>query len=133
MENCKKITHESLLEMCTTCVTGSCCQEGVEVDLEQAKEISQLKVNLKKPWFAGLAKDSDMPSGWSLSTVVRDGSCVFQRKNHLCMIYEHRPMFCREFPIEMGKIAEHYTYLCEKPHHIKRKAKRDLRHGSRKM
>ncbi|MFC1708502.1 YkgJ family cysteine cluster protein [Candidatus Omnitrophota bacterium] len=132
MANGKKITHEELLEICTTCANGSCCQDGVEVDLEQAKTISKLNINLKKPWFEGLIEDNDVPSGWGISTVVRDGRCVFQRKNHLCMIYKHRPIFCRDFPMEKGQIAEFYSYLCEKPSSLKRKAERDLKGNSKK-
>ncbi len=132
MANGEKITEEKLLQMCTTCATGSCCQDGVEVDLDEAKKISKLKVNVKKPWFEGLFEDSDMPSGWGISTVKRDGRCLFQRKNYLCMIYEHRPAFCREFPIENGRIAEFYNYLCEKPSHIKRSVKRHLKGNSKK-
>jgi len=127
MKNYRKIIEEELSQICTTCKTGSCCQDGVDVDLEEAKKISQLNnINLKKPWFENLFQDSDMPSGWAVSTIVRDGRCVFQKSNYKCMIYEHRPSFCREFPLEMGRVAEYYDYLCEKPHHFKRKTKKDL-------
>ena len=126
MKNSKKITEQELLSMCTTCVTGSCCKDGVEVDLEEAKRISKLNINLRKPWFVNLLEDSEMPSGWSVSTTVRHGRCVFQRKDYKCMIYEYRPTFCRDFPLEKGRIAEFYNYLCEKPPKIKLKAKRDL-------
>ncbi|MFC1645743.1 YkgJ family cysteine cluster protein [Candidatus Omnitrophota bacterium] len=131
MKNGKKITEEKLLGMCTSCVTGSCCQDGVDVDLEEAKKISKLDIKVKKPWFEGLFEDGDMPSGWGISTVVREGRCVFQKSNYRCMIYEYRPAFCRDFPMEKGQIAEFYGYLCEKPGHIKRKAKRDLKGNSK--
>lgn len=108
-------------------MTGSCCQDGVDVDLEEAKRISMLNLDLKKPWFEKLFQDSDMSSGWAVSTVVRDGRCVFQKSNYKCIIYEHRPTFCRDFPLEKGRIAEFYHYLCEKPPKFKLKAKRDLK------
>ncbi|MFH1622171.1 MAG: YkgJ family cysteine cluster protein [Candidatus Omnitrophota bacterium] len=128
MKKCRKITEEELFQICTTCVTGSCCQDGVDVDLEEAKKISQLNITLKKPWFNNLFRDADMPSGWAVSSVVRHGRCVFQKSNYKCMVYEHRPYFCREFPLEKGRIAELYGYLCEKPTHLKRKARKDLKH-----
>jgi Fe-S-cluster containining protein len=114
MEDCKKMAEEKLLEKCITCLTGSCCKDGVEVDLKEAQKISQLAIDLSKPWFEGLCEDRDMPSGWATSTVVREGRCVFQRSDYRCMIYEHRPMYCREFPLENGRVAELYDYLCEK-------------------
>ncbi len=126
MDNSIKISKRRLTKVCKTCATGSCCKDGVDVDLEEAKKISQLDINLEKPWFDKPFEDSDMPSGWAVSTVTRDGRCVFQASDYRCRIYEHRPVFCRDFPLEMGQIAEHYDYLCEKPHHFRRKTKKDL-------
>ena len=131
MKNKKKITEQELLEKCTNCITGSCCKDGVEVDLEEAKKISKLNIKLKKPWFVNLQEDADMPSGWSLSTTVRHGRCVFQRKDYKCMIYEFRPTFCRDFPLEKGRLAEFYNYLCEKPPKFKLKAIKDFTYLSK--
>ena len=99
----------------------------MDVDLDHAKKISGLKLKLKKPWFYNLFKDKDMVTGWAVSTVVRDGRCVFQKKNYLCMIYKNRPIHCKDFPIEEGRIHRYYNYLCEKPKHIKQKIKKHYR------
>ncbi|MDD5356170.1 MAG: YkgJ family cysteine cluster protein [Candidatus Omnitrophica bacterium] len=128
MKRNKKITEKEFLKLCNSCISGSCCQDGVEVDLEEAKKISRLKIKLRKPWFENLSKDKDMPSGWAVSTTVRNNRCVFQKGNYKCLIYPHRPTYCRDFPLEHGKIAQYYHYLCEKPTSLKRKARRDLRH-----
>ncbi|MFC1703274.1 YkgJ family cysteine cluster protein [Candidatus Omnitrophota bacterium] len=98
--------------LCKTCKSGSCCKDGVEVDFKKAIELSLLDLNLKKPWFEGLCRDNDFPSGWRVATIVRDRRCVFQRKNKLCRIYPVRPLHCADFPIENGKIPSLYKYLC---------------------
>ena len=122
-----KITKKHIDAICKTCITGSCCRDGVEVDLEEAKKISKLKLRLKKPWFNLLQPDRDMPSGWSLSTVVRDGSCVFHKKDYKCRIYEMRPFYCRAFPVEEGEVSKFFHYLCEKPKSLKRKIKKHFK------
>jgi Fe-S-cluster containining protein len=122
----RKITTDELLDSCDTCASGSCCKEGVEVDLKEVKRISKLNIRLKKPWFDKLSKNSETPSGWSLSTILRNNTCIFQQKDYKCLIYKYRPAFCRDFPFENGRIAKYYHYLCEKPPRFKRKAKRDL-------
>lgn len=119
MENHQRITKKMILGLCKTCVTGLCCRDGVEADLSEAKKIATLKLNIKKPWFQGLFYDKDLPSKWGLSTVVRDGRCVFQAKDYRCRIYKYRPNYCREFPLEFGTLPKLYHYLCEKPRHIK--------------
>lgn len=124
----KKHKYEKeIFKICKTCLKGTCCKDGVDVDLEQAKKISKLRLKLKRPWFRDLFRDSDMPSGWALSTAVKKGSCIFQAKDYRCRIYNYRPKYCRDFPIEHGGMAEFYHYLCEKPHHIKRKVKKYLK------
>jgi len=127
VKNLKEISKKEIFRICKTCITGSCCQDGVDVDLREAKKISKLKLNLKKPWFEGLSQDRDMPSGWAVSTAVRNSRCVFQKNNYECLIYKDRPKHCRDFPLENGQIAELYHYLCEKPTGLKSKVKRDFR------
>ena len=120
MGKSKRITKKHILTLCTTCMTGMCCRDGVEVDLSEAKRIAKLKVNIKKPWFEGLFYDRVLPSKWGVGTVLRDDRCVFQAEDHRCLIYKHRPQYCRDFPLEFGSIADWYHYLCELPSHTKR-------------
>ena len=49
MRDYKKITKREHLELCKSCIAGFCCQDGVDLDLEEAKRISKLKLNLKRP------------------------------------------------------------------------------------
>ena len=42
-EKKSKVTKKGIFEVCKTCLTGSCCKDGVDVDLEEAKKISKLK------------------------------------------------------------------------------------------
>jgi len=122
-------THPFMYQHCKMCSVGSCCQDGVDVDLEEAKKIAQLQLPLEKPWFELLQKDECMSSGWSLSTTVRDNRCVFQKPDKKCMIYDHRPSYCREFPLEDGDIAEYYAYLCKEPSHSKKRMMRVFKHN----
>lgn len=127
MKRKNKITKREFLKLCDTCLSGLCCKDGVDVDLEEAKKISRLKLKLRKPWFENLFKDKDMPSGWAVSTAVRNNSCVFQKDNYKCIIYKNRPRHCRDFPLEQGVVAKYYHYLCEKPPSLKRKMKKIFR------
>lgn len=106
-------------QICKNCITGSCCKDGADVDIEQAKKISRLKIAIKKPWFEGLHEDKHLPSGWAVGTIARNGRCVFQDKNKRCRIYEHRPRYCREFPYEQGRINRDVEYFCRKGKAIK--------------
>ena len=99
---------------CESCRTGDCCQEGVDVDVEEAKHISQLKLSIKKPWFEDFFKDESSPSGWAVGTIVRNNRCIFQDKNKKCLIYDVRPRYCREFPHEGVTVAPFYKELCNK-------------------
>ena len=107
----KKISKKEFLKLCDSCVTGSCCQDGVDVDLDEAKKISQLKIRLKKPWFENLTKDKDASSGWAVDTVLRNNRCVFQKENYKCLIYKYRPKHCRDFTLERDVVAKYYHYL----------------------
>ena len=133
MKKQKKISKSELFRICKTCITGSCCQDGVEVDLREAKRISRFNLKLKKPWFEDFFRDSDLPSGWGVSIIKRNGSCIFQKKDKRCSIYKYRPRYCRDFPLEYGQVAEHYHYLCEKPPGLKHKVKRHLKHLRKKV
>lgn len=117
------ITKKKTYELCKTCSTGSCCRDGVDVDLNEAKRITKLKVNIEKPWFKGFFHDPDLPSKWGVGMTIRDGRCVFQTKKYRCRIYKNRPKYCRDFPFEFGNIAEFFHYLCEMPSPVKRRIK----------
>ncbi|QAT16502.1 hypothetical protein BU251_01545 [Candidatus Velamenicoccus archaeovorus] len=102
--------------ICRACGFGRCCRDGVEVDLfEAARILKQLRnrpLGLAKPWFRYLRADKRSPSGFVFSTIVRDKRCVFQDKNMRCRIYPIRPRYCREFPLEDGRVAPYYHLLC---------------------
>jgi Fe-S-cluster containining protein len=121
------ISKSKIRGICKSCKIGSCCQEGVSVDLEEAMKISKLNLRLRKPWFRGLERDRDMPSGWAFSTVVSEGRCIFQKKDKRCRIYPYRPQYCREFPFENRAIAEFYGYLCKETTQFKRKVKKHFK------
>jgi len=133
MKKQKKISKRELFRICETCLNGSCCRDGVDADLEEAKKISKLKLKLKRPWFQDLFRDKDMPSGWAVAIIIKNGRCIFQKKDKRCSIYKYRPWYCREFPLENGQIAGHYHYLCEKPPGLKHKVKRHLKHLRKKV
>ncbi len=101
-----------ILSLCKSCRSGSCCCDGVSADLKKAMEISLVDLDIKKPWFENIHRDDDFSSGWAVATVVRNGRCVFQRKDNLCSIYPIRPRYCREFPYEDGELAQMYEDLC---------------------
>ena len=133
MKRHTRITKKKIFEVCNTCVTGLCCRDGVDVDLEEAKKIARLKINIPKPWFEGLFYDKELPSKWGVGTVVRNGRCVFQAKDYRCRIYRYRPNYCRDFPLEFGSIANLYHYLCEKPRHLKTRIKTHFRPSPRRL
>jgi len=118
---------KEIKKRCSVCRVGSCCQDGVEVDLKKAKKISKLKLPMQRPWFEGLCEDKNMPSGWMVSTMVKDGRCIFQMKNKKCRIYSVRPKHCKDFPFEQNSMAEFYNYLCKEANHFKKKARKYFR------
>ena len=106
----KKITAD--LEACKTCKVGSCCYEGTELNKKELKRIIKFNPDVPKPWFR-LIEDQENPDGeHDFSTVVRNGTCVFQDKNNRCMVYKVRPHYCRDFPLEYNRDAPHYKRLC---------------------
>jgi Fe-S-cluster containining protein len=122
-----------LLEICRNCVDGTCCFGGVDVDLAEALRISQLQLDIKKPWFEYLHRDPNVPSGWALETVVRNGSCVFHRPDRRCSIYDIRPHYCAEYPFEDGELAKNYQeYCCEADKTIIEQYKREVWHAGKR-
>ena len=100
---------------CHKCKTQEkCCRLGAWVDLEEAKKI--LALGIKGGDFFHLEKDDDYPSGYRVGTSVEDEPCVFVTPDGLCAIhkidYNLKPMHCKEFPYENGKLSSIAQYLC---------------------
>ena len=93
---------------------SSCCQEGVWVDLAEAKKIAKLGLDGQ---FYHLEQDREFASGYKLSTSLDDGPCSFLcPRSGLCRIhkidYSLKPSYCKEFPYEDGKLSAEAEYLC---------------------
>lgn len=99
---------------CTKCKKGSaCCGFGVWVDLEDAKKIVSLGL---KGEFFHLERDEAFPSGYKVGTSHEDDPCSFLTPDGLCSIhivdYNFKPIHCKEFPYENGKLADFADVLC---------------------
>lgn len=108
----KKITDEPI--DCLKCKNqADCCRFGAWIDLEEAKKILSLGI---KGDFFHLEIDKEFPSGYKVGTSYEDEQCVFQDPDGLCRIhkidYAHKPVTCKEFPYENGKIAPIADVLC---------------------
>ncbi len=92
---------------------NSCCDFGVWVDLEEAKKI--LSLGLKGDFYH-LEKDKDSPSGFRVGTSYEDNPCSFLTPQGLCAIhkadYNLKPIHCKEFPYENGKLSPIADVLC---------------------
>lgn len=90
-----------------------CCRLGAWIDLEEAKKILSLGI---KGDFFHLEIDKEFPSGYKIGTSYEDEQCVFQDTDGLCRIhkidYALKPITCKEFPYENGKIAPIAEKLC---------------------
>jgi len=111
---------------CFQCEKQSdCCRLGAWIDLEEAKKILSLGIEGD---FFHLEEDKHFPSGYKVGTSYEDEPCVFLDSDGLCRIhkvdYAFKPVTCKEFPYEGGKIASIAEFLCvaHKP-----KAKKDKR------
>ena len=100
------------LPSCLGCAFGTCCAEGVELDLFEVARILERRLDLPGPWFEYLGRDRNFPLGFKFSTLRRDRKCVFQDEKRRCRVYPVRPHFCVEFPLEGGKKAPYYHELC---------------------
>ncbi|MDD5060375.1 MAG: YkgJ family cysteine cluster protein [Candidatus Omnitrophica bacterium] len=108
---------------CDTCTNqADCCRLGAWIDLEEAKKILSLGI---KGDFFHLEIDKAFPSGYKVGTSYEDEPCVFLDPDGLCRIhkidYSFKPVTCKEFPYEDGKIASIAEFLCVA--HKKQKAK----------
>lgn len=92
---------------------NSCCDFGAWVDLEAAKKILSLGLGGD---FYHLEEDRDFPSGYKVGTSYEDNRCSFLEPDGLCAIhkidYDLKPVYCREFPLENGKLSPVAGVLC---------------------
>ncbi len=92
---------------------ADCCRFGAWIDLEEAKRILELGI---KGDFFHLEIDKEFPSGYKVGTSYEDERCAFQDEDGLCRIhkidYALKPVTCKEFPYENGKIAPIADVLC---------------------
>jgi Fe-S-cluster containining protein len=91
----------------------ACCVFGAWVDLEEAKKI--LSLGLKGDFYH-LEADKIFPSGYKVGTSYEDNRCSFLTPQGLCAIhkadYALKPLHCREFPYESGKLSPFAEVLC---------------------
>ncbi len=104
--------------VCVECYQGSCCREGVEADLFEVSRILEKDLDIPRPWFQYVGRDKRFPSGYKFATLLKKKRCIFQNGRMRCLVYEIRPRFCEEFPLENGKKAPYYHALC---HHAKQR------------
>lgn len=103
---------KKLLRRCQGCESGSCCQEGAELNKEEIRKILKFNPPIKKPWFRLADPEYEPEPDYPYETRLKNGRCIFQDKDKRCLIYEVRPKKCAEFPLENGKLAEYYKRLC---------------------
>jgi Fe-S-cluster containining protein len=108
MEN--KIVPDS--RVCRNCTVGSCCYEGAELSPDELKRIIRYDPAVPKPWFRLVAPHEGPEEEYPFSTIMREGTCVFQDTDNRCLIYSVRPRSCRDFPYEKGKTAPYFQRLC---------------------
>ena len=93
----------------------ACCRIGTWVDLGRAKKILALRI--KGGDFFHLEKDDQYPSGYKTCTSPDDDPCTFLRRDGLCAIhkidYNLKPLHCKEFPYENGRLSPFAKYLCK--------------------
>ncbi len=99
---------------CHKCKNQSdCCRFGAWIDLEEAKLI--LSAGIKGDFFH-LEIDKSFPSGFKVGTSIEDNPCVFLDPDGLCRIHKHdyalKPVTCKEFPYENGRLSSFADVLC---------------------
>jgi Fe-S-cluster containining protein len=66
--------------------------------------------------FYHLEKDKDSPSGYRVGTSYEDNPCSFLTPAGFCAIhkadYELKPIHCKEFPYEKGRLSPFADVLC---------------------
>jgi len=91
-----------------------CCQEGVSMDLEEAKKILALGLSGELHHFE---PDKDFASGYRVDSSHGTDPCTFLDSDGLCSIhkldYQLKPTPCKEFPHdEKKKFSSDAKYLC---------------------
>lgn len=99
---------------CHKCKNQSdCCRFGAWIDLEEAKLI--ISAGIKGDFFH-LEIDKSFPSGFKVGTSIEDNPCVFLDPDGLCRIHKHdyalKPVTCKEFPYENGRVSSFADVLC---------------------
>ncbi len=129
----KKRKEEKIVIDCLKCKNqADCCRFGAWIDLEEAKKILALGI---KGDFFHLEIDKEFPSGYKVGTSYMDEPCAFQDVDGLCRIhkidYNLKPVTCKEFPFENGKIAPIADVLCvvHRSNIKKAKAKKSKQNG----
>ncbi|MCU0652191.1 MAG: YkgJ family cysteine cluster protein [Candidatus Omnitrophica bacterium] len=119
----KKIKEVVLCHKCRN--QSDCCSLGAWIDLEEAKKIVSAGIRGE---FFHLEKDDIFPSGYKVGTSFEEESCSFLEPNGLCRIhkirYDLKPVTCKEFPYEDGKLAPIAHSLCTV---LKAKKKRKMK------
>jgi hypothetical protein len=121
----KKIKKQKIIIDCLKCRNqADCCRFGAWIDLEEAKKILALGI---KGDFFHLEIDNESPSGYRVGTSYEDEQCAFQDPDGLCRIhkidYALKPVTCKEFPYENGRIAPIAKELCVEHKSILKKFK----------
>lgn len=103
---------------------GTCCREGVLIDLEEKatilrfvdvihKYMEPTQVHDPSRWFdEDVQPDPDFPSGYCDGTATANGGCVFLNSKGLCTLqlaataegmskYAIKPFYCFAFPITL--------------------------------
>jgi Fe-S-cluster containining protein len=104
---------------------GSCCCDGVWVDIRERDRILEEKELIKSymdesqdknhdAWFAEYWEDEDFPSGAAVGTTVREKGCVFLNKEGRCVLqvaameegrdrWDIKPFYCVLFPVSVAE------------------------------
>lgn len=121
---------------CDVCRDQSgCCRYGAWIDLEEAKKI--LLHGIKGDFFH-LEIDKEFPSGFKVGTSIEDQKCVFLDRDGLCRIhkvdYSIKPVTCKEFPYEGGRVSSFASVLCSvhKTNLRKKKLRKRSKHGKQR-
>jgi len=113
MSSLKRKKGIKVVDCCECDTQADCCRMGAWIDLEEAKRIVSSGI---KGDFFHLEKDEDFPSGYKVGTSFEDEPCSFLGSDGLCAVhkvgYHLKPVTCKEFPYEDGKVSPFVDVLC---------------------